>query len=290
MSDDSTALVAIQERSVDFHGDEILAALVESEGTKQVYIPLRPICKYLGLSWPGQFERINRDPVLQQEARTVRVTRTNLAGDPEVFCLPLDFLNGWLFGVNANRVKPALRDKIIQYQRDCYHVLAQAFQVDELVTPSEEQNTSTSLATLQHIREMGLAIARMAEQQIEIEQRLNTRLDRAAVVVSNINRRLSTVERRLSPPEYVTDEMATEIMLAVKALAEELSRHNPGKNHYQAVYTEIYRRFHAPSYTQIRIDRYEVVMKFLDDWQKSIDKHSQPSLLDEPTHEENTEK
>lgn len=281
MSDKSTALVAIQERSVDFHGDEILATLVENEGTRQVYVPLRPICKYLGLSWSGQFERINRDPVLQQEARTVRVTRTNLAGDPEVFCLPLDFLNGWLFGVNANRVKPELRDKIIQYQQDCYRILAQAFQTDELVAPIEEQETSTSLATLQHIREMGLAIARMAEQQIEIEQRLNTRLDRAAVVVSNINRRLSTVERRLSPPEYVTDEMATEIMLAVKALAEELSRHNPGKNHYQAVYTEIYRRFHAPSYTQIRIDRYEAVVKFLEDWQKSIDRLAQPSLFDD---------
>lgn len=282
MSDKSTALVAIQERSVDFHGDEILATLVENEGTTQVYVPLRPICKYLGLSWPGQFERINRDPVLQQEARTVRVTRTNLAGDPEVFCLPLDFLNGWLFGVNANRVKPELRDRLIQYQRDCYRILAQAFQTDELVVPVEEQDTSTSLATLQQIRAMGLAIARMAEQQIEIEQKLNTRLDRAAVVVSNINRRLSTVERRLSPPEYVTDEMATEIMLAVKALAEELSQHNPGKNYYQAVYTEIYRRFHAPSYTQIHIDRYEAVMKFLEDWQISIDKSSQPSLFDKP--------
>jgi len=217
-----------------------------------------------------------------QEARTVRVTRTNLADDPEVFCLPLDFLNGWLFGVNANRVKPALRDKIIQYQRDCYRILAQAFQTDELVSPSEEPNAPTSLATLQQIREMGLAIARMAEQQIEIEQRLNTRLDRAAAAVGNINRRLSIVEHRLSPPEYVTDEMATEIMLAVKALAEELGQHNPGKNHYQAVYTEIYQRFRAPSYTQIRIDRYEAVIKFLEDWRRSIDKYSSPSLFDEP--------
>ena len=276
------ALVAIQERSVDFHGDEILTTLVENEGTKQIYVPLRPICKYLGLSWPGQFERINRDPVLQQEARTVRVTRTNLAGDPEVLCLPLDFLNGWLFGVNANRVKPALRNKIIQYQRDCYRILAQTFQTDELVSPSEEPNAPTSLATLQQIREMGLAIARMAEQQIEIEQKLNTRLDRAATVVGNINRRLSVVEHRLSPPEIVTDEMATEIMLAVKALAEELGQHNPAKNHYQAIYTEIYRRFRAPSYTQIRIDKYEAVMKFLQDWQKSLGKHSPPSLFDEP--------
>ena len=288
---DEQVLVPLEERQVDFYGDDIITVLVNVNGKERVYIPIRPICAYLGLSWSGQSERIRRDPVLSEEAQGVRVTRTpdseatRAGGSQIMLCLPLDFLNGWLFGVNAARVKEEHRDKVIRYQRECYHILAQAFQADESVTPSEEQNAQTSFAALQQIREMGLAIARMAEQQIEIEQRLNTRLDRAAVVVGNINRRLSAVERRLSPPEYVTDDMATAIMLAVKALAEELGQHNQGKNHYQAVYTEIYRRFHAPSYTQIRIDRYEAVMQFLEDWRRSIEKSSRPTLFDEPTQE-----
>lgn len=41
--------------------------------------------------------------------------------------LPLDYLNGWLFGVNANRVKEGIRDNLIRYQRECYRVLADAF-------------------------------------------------------------------------------------------------------------------------------------------------------------------
>lgn len=49
--------------------------LVESDGTKQVYIPLRPIYDYLDLSWSSQRERINRDPILSQEIKGVRVTR-----------------------------------------------------------------------------------------------------------------------------------------------------------------------------------------------------------------------
>jgi len=273
MSDESTAFVAIQERGVDFHGDEILATLVEVEGIRQVYIPLRPICDYLGLDWSAQLQRLKRDAVLSEVMSSVVITPTLVSEQGykqryTVICLPLDFINGWLFGVNANRVKPELKEKIIQYQRDCYRILAHAFQIDEQVV--EEQNTATSLATLQQIREMGHSIAHMAEQQIEIEQRLNSRLDRAANVVSGINRRLSVVERRLSPPEYVTDEMANNIALTVKALAEELSRHGNSKNHYQAIYTEIYRRFRAPSYDRIRIDKYEDVMKFLEDWHTSI--------------------
>jgi hypothetical protein len=143
---------------------------------------------------------VNRDAVLSQEIKGVRVTRTpdsnevRPGGSQIMLCLPLDFLNGWLFGVNANRVKPELRERVIQYQRECYRILAQAFQTDDQEV--EEQSPAASFATLQQIREMGLSIARMAEQQIEIEQRLNTRLDRAANIVSGINRRLSVVEHQ----------------------------------------------------------------------------------------------
>ncbi len=135
---------------------------------------------------------------------------------------------------------------------------------------------------------MGLAIARMAEQQLEQEQRLattNKRLDVAGAIINQMDKRLGEVERRMSPPNYVTDEMATNITQSVKALAQELSRRDPSKNHYQSVFGEIYRQFRAPSYDRIRIDRYEDVMKFLEDWQTALYKRSQPSLFDKPPQE-----
>ena len=39
----------------------------------------------------------------------------------------LDMHNGWLFGIDANRVKPELRATVIAYQRECYRVLAAHF-------------------------------------------------------------------------------------------------------------------------------------------------------------------
>lgn len=41
--------------------------------------------------------------------------------------LPLEFLNGWLFGINVNRVKPELREAVFRYRKECYDVLAEAF-------------------------------------------------------------------------------------------------------------------------------------------------------------------
>ena len=48
------ALVPTEQKSVEFYGDELIAVLLDGEP----YVPIRPLCDYLGLSWPGQFERI----------------------------------------------------------------------------------------------------------------------------------------------------------------------------------------------------------------------------------------
>ena len=41
--------------------------------------------------------------------------------------LPIEYLNGWLFGVDANRVNAESKDKVIEYQKECFRVLANHF-------------------------------------------------------------------------------------------------------------------------------------------------------------------
>src|SRR5437763_104105 len=54
------ALVPIEERKVDFYGDEITAVLVEIDGREQISVPVRPISEYLGLAWSAQLQRMRR--------------------------------------------------------------------------------------------------------------------------------------------------------------------------------------------------------------------------------------
>jgi len=121
-------LLPIDEQSVDFYGDEIIAALVTVENNTQMYIPLRPICDYLGLSWSGQYERINRDPILSQKVKLIRLNFVRRRGNPISLCLPLELLYGWLFGITASRVKPQIIPKLICYQQECFSVLWRTFQ------------------------------------------------------------------------------------------------------------------------------------------------------------------
>lgn len=86
---------------------------------------------------------------------TLRVTE---AGKRTFVCLPFDCLRGWLFTINAKRVKPELKDTVVRYQRECYWVLADAFigQVSPMTrSPTEKSHIN--------IRDMALAIATKVE-------------------------------------------------------------------------------------------------------------------------------
>ena len=108
MTSDDKALVPVEQKEVIFYDDEIAAVPVEVQGRRELFIPVRPICDFLEVDWSAQYRRIRRDPVLSEEL-TPCIVVTATQGQPdqrrEVQCLPLDFINGFLFGINAQAVK-----------------------------------------------------------------------------------------------------------------------------------------------------------------------------------------
>jgi hypothetical protein len=264
------ALIPVEQKAVDFYGDEITAVLVEEDDRRQIFIPVRPICDYLGLSWSGQRERINRDPVLSDVSRFVRVTRTNSqGGNPNVTALPLEYLNGFLFGVNANRVKEEIRDNLIRYQRECYRVLADAFLPPEVVVRPVE----TDDQALMQLHNMALVIAATTREMLEIKQlSLNnkTRLDAAREYLQGMNQRLKVVEQR-TRAGALTEEQAREIQRRVNLIAQELIKLSPGEKHHMGIYEALRHETGATTYKSIPMKGYETALAFLDNWLKAIE-------------------
>ncbi|TRC46145.1 phage antirepressor N-terminal domain-containing protein, partial [Mannheimia haemolytica] len=71
--------------------------------------------------WDGQRQRIQRDEVLSMG--TVIITVPTTSGDQQMICLPIEYLNGWLFGIDVNRCKPEIRATLIKYKKECYQAL-----------------------------------------------------------------------------------------------------------------------------------------------------------------------
>jgi hypothetical protein len=179
----------------------------------------------------------------------------------------LEYLSGWLFRIEARRVKSELKEKIIRYRRECYRVLAQSIQADALARAESMQSPAYLSApmSLSQIREMGLAIARMAEQQMALDTRVQTRdvrLDKAAIVVRDLDRRIREVERHTGVGTTVTESQAAEIAMAVKVVGQRLVATGQ-RDGYAKVYSELYRRYRVSGYKNLPSARYDECLAWL---------------------------
>ncbi len=108
--------------AVKFHDQSLLAAIIND----LPHVALKPICENIGLDWKAQQDRIKRNEILN----SVGVMTTSTGADGKLYqmlMMPIKYLNGWLFGVDASRVKPEIKPRLIEYQRECFDVLANHF-------------------------------------------------------------------------------------------------------------------------------------------------------------------
>ncbi len=259
MSDDK-ALQPAEQKQVLFYEDEITAVRM-SDG--RVFIPIRPICETLGLAWSSQLQRIRRDPVLDGEMLSVFVTNTeSQRGGREVQCLPLDMLHGFLFGINSTRVRDDMQERVRRYQRECYRVLAEAFQDGSLTTDLDvdieallRQDSPAAQAY-----QMAMAVVRMARQQLILE----AKLDEHGSQLGEHAERLDQIEAAVGG-KHITEAQAAQISQAVKAVALAIGKRTK-RNEFGAVYGELYRKFSVSGYKQIPQRRFQEAMDFLNEW------------------------
>ena len=120
--------------TVTFHGTPLTVITHDD----QQLVAMKPIVEAIGLQWEAQYKRIQRHPVLKAAMSIMDIP--SAGGVQRTACLPLDYLNGWLFGVDVNRVREEIRDTLIQYQRECYQVLADYWQKGEAKMPTANAN------------------------------------------------------------------------------------------------------------------------------------------------------
>ncbi len=263
------ALAPIEQKQVVFYDDEITAVLVQIEGEEKVYVPIRPVCTFLGVSWTGQRRRINRDAVLSEEIRSVNVTFTEPTRTRQIstLCLPLDYISGFLFGINPERTKPEIKGKLIRYQRECYKVLAEAFREGQLTTdPSFDDLLNQASDDVVEAYQIAQAIMKLARNQIVLE----SRLDDHGHMLENYGRRLETIEADLHQKDrYISESQATQISQAVKSIAIAMGK-KTGRNEFGATWGEFYRQFGIAKYRYLPVSKFDAALAWLSDFYQDL--------------------
>lgn len=183
-SEDSTMTHHAHLATVEFHGH----ALITLTHNGEAYFAPRPICQAIGLDWAAQFSRIKRNPVLS-EGVVIMTTPSN-GGAQETVALPLKLLNGWLFGIEAGRVKPALRETILTYQRECYDALAAYWQQGRAENPRAEARLNVKQALLAELSPAEVALPAEVQRLVD-EKAFALSLEAHALIREHIARRVA---------------------------------------------------------------------------------------------------
>lgn len=120
---------AVSTINVPFYG----AVLYVVNHNGEPYTPMKPIVEGMGMDWASQFTKMKQ----RFKTSIVKITM-QLPGDEqrrEILCLALRKLAGWLQTISPNKVKPEIRDKVIQYQEECDDVLYEYWTKGHVVNP-----------------------------------------------------------------------------------------------------------------------------------------------------------
>lgn len=107
----------MQALKAEFLGKEV--TLVDNNGI--AYVAMREIVEGIGLNWASQSVKLNQN---SSKFSCCDIATTGKDGKKyEMLCMPIKKLNGWLFSINPNKVRADLKQRLEEYQEECFLAL-----------------------------------------------------------------------------------------------------------------------------------------------------------------------
>jgi hypothetical protein len=134
------------------------------EKNSEPFIAIKPICTALGLDFEAQRQLIERDAVLSSTACIIQAVGEDNK-QREMVCLPLSYLNGWLFKISPARYEGESQAKIIRYQKECYQVLYRHFFPHSPKQAGRLKNTIQASRLELNFRKTGMCMRDQAQKE-----------------------------------------------------------------------------------------------------------------------------
>jgi len=179
----------VQMATVDFYGNELITVLYR----KAEYVAMKPIVEGMGLSWQGQQTKIRTS----RRYQAILIPLQTNGGLQEMLCMPLTKLNGWLFSVSPEKVRPEIRPTVELYQEECFLILYNYWHGGAAINPRAH------LITVAHIVSEAQAAAELYKILMQTDEQ--TRLFICKVIKSLYDidcLELSEIFVEESPPAY----------------------------------------------------------------------------------------
>jgi hypothetical protein len=179
-----------------------------------------------------------------------------------------------------------VQEKLTRYRRECFRVLWQAFRPE--IVRADDLAPKPGVSGAQLAFEIATAVQHLARQQLDLEERLNAagrwakaiegrvegvedrvegvedRVEGMEERVEGTVERIQVLELSIGPRSPIDDEQASALAAAVRAVGYLLEKRGTGD--YRGVYTQLYARFGITSYKNLRREKYEQALAWLQVW------------------------
>lgn len=140
------------------------------------WVAVKAVTSNLGVQFDPQHNRLKSDPTFGSKLIKVQ---TN-GGMQDVFCIPLSKLNGWLFSINPNKVKPEVREKLIEYKNECFDALNDYFNKGAALKPEVKAELENIIMMQnEQIVQMDREINRLKGILIKLHDGFHAQLEKA---------------------------------------------------------------------------------------------------------------
>lgn len=223
---------------IPFHNSALRC--VEVNGV--VYLAVKPICEHIGFSWQGQSEKLASDSrfncqdilVVAEDGKKRKMT-----------CLPQHQLLGWLYTINANRVKPEARDLLLAYQTETTDAINNYWVDGVAVNPRMQQIPTDPMEIL----ELSFIAMKQQGQRIQVLEE----------VQQQTTEKFEEIDNRFDNLPINSKQTK-----AIQSAVEHLVRLMGGESrHYRRVWGSFKDHFGLASYRDLPRNQYEEALEFL---------------------------
>lgn len=114
-------------------------------------VAIKPICEALGIDAKVQRQKIQDD----EDLNSVGVLSTSTGSDGkqyEMYCLPMEFIFGWLFTINPKNVKEEARECVRKFRIECYHALYAHFTSRAIFVEQKQKEIDSQLTIVEEAK------------------------------------------------------------------------------------------------------------------------------------------
>ncbi len=154
--------------TVDFYGKDLDTFKYNGEP----YVAMKSIVEGMGLSWGSQYNKLTS---LEYQERFNCIVINMVAKDGKihvVLAMPLKKLNGWLFSINANKVRADLKATIEFYQEESSNVLYEYWHKGMVVAEDLLNNPDFMIATFEKLKQEQQEKAVLEAKNKQLEQKV----------------------------------------------------------------------------------------------------------------------